>query len=497
MKKQILSIKNDLFLSSVVLGVMLLSLTTRLINLNYNAPFNDEAVYVIVGLMGIFERDWWTYNASVWIPGVQYLYPSLTAIAYNFGGITASRFVNVLLGVFLVETIFLLTSTIHYQISKKDVKSESTLNASTILAGLIAAIIISSSEISLYVSRLATYDMPSFTFLFFSLLLLIHFKPLTSGRRYFYAALFLALSFLTKIITGIYLPLIIVYFYLYAAKIGKSDLEFYKKYFLVPLAVILILFLVISFNSLSIYYSSQQQLSKGELQKISEMIWDNSKYIWGFWLLGTVGLLLKKQFYTWVTLTLSALWIICFHLVTSRTLSMDKHLLLMIGFLAIVSGLGIGNILNFIKPKAFKIPATVLVLIVLAGYSFFSYQKLDKFNTAWQNTYQVENALYPMVKSGDKILTESGSTIILSTYYKNFPPNTSTFDWLEYRHKTGDEAYKMAVRDGYFDLIQLEDTSHFKSEHNAYLSELVKKNMEMNYQLVFDQEGFLIYKRAF
>ena len=89
-----------------LLFLIILSLIVRVVNLNYNSFLNDEAIYVVVGKLGLFNGDWSSYNANAWMAGSQYIFPTLTAVAYFFGGITASRFVNVLFGVLSVMLVY-------------------------------------------------------------------------------------------------------------------------------------------------------------------------------------------------------------------------------------------------------------------------------------------------------------------------------------------------------------------------------------------------------
>lgn len=94
------------FLLFIITG---LSFGLRIYNLNYNSPFNDEAIYIVLGRLGIFQGDWWIYNAASWMAGQPYVYPSMTAIAYMSGGIVASRVLNVLIGLLAIESMFALT----------------------------------------------------------------------------------------------------------------------------------------------------------------------------------------------------------------------------------------------------------------------------------------------------------------------------------------------------------------------------------------------------
>src|SRR6266852_5974158 len=93
----------------VLLLILSVAFAVRFYNLNYNSPFSDEATYIVIGRLGIFQGDWWTYNASAWLAGFPYIYPPMTAIASMTAGILGSRFLNVLLGVLTVEAVFLLT----------------------------------------------------------------------------------------------------------------------------------------------------------------------------------------------------------------------------------------------------------------------------------------------------------------------------------------------------------------------------------------------------
>jgi hypothetical protein len=490
--KKIAALSPDLLFAISAVLLMLLALPFRLFNLHYNSAFNDEAIYIIVGLMGIFERDWWTYNAAAWIPGVQYFYPSMTAIAFSLGGLEGSRFLNVLFSVFTILLIFLLTATIYQKLNKLK-----KITYTQVLASTIAALIVGGSEISHYIARLATYDTPSFMFLFLGLVLLMETKTVRSGNRYFSASLFLSLSYLAKIITGIYLPFIALFFYFQTKSVSKVNSDFYKRYFLIPFLIIFAVFVLFNSGSLFGYYNTQQSLEKASFESIINLVWQKTSLPIIFGLAGLLGFVVRKQLIPAMTLSVAASLIILFHLATSRTLSLDKHLFLFVAFLSMIAGIGLTNLITLFKPQIYKLFTTVVLAAFIAMYWSNSYKNIDFYNKQWKDMSVISEPLKNTVKANDKVLAESGSAVILETYYQNFPPNTSTFDWLEYRNQTGDKAFELAVRDGYFDVIQLESSQNSKSERNAHLSNLVRRSMESNYRLAFDSQGFQIYKRAF
>src|SRR5688500_6963109 len=80
-------------LTTILFGAFLL----RAHNLNYNSPFIDEAMYIVVGKWGFLQKDWLTFDAASWMLGHPYAYTPLTSLAYLSGGIVGSRFLNVIL----------------------------------------------------------------------------------------------------------------------------------------------------------------------------------------------------------------------------------------------------------------------------------------------------------------------------------------------------------------------------------------------------------------
>src|SRR3989344_1864897 len=106
-------------LIALTVMVFIFAFLVRFINLNYNSPFNDEAIYVVVGQSGLFLGDWVSYNAASWMAGHPYFYPSITAIAYKIGGIAQSRFVNVAFGILTLYTIYQIIIILYERGNKK------------------------------------------------------------------------------------------------------------------------------------------------------------------------------------------------------------------------------------------------------------------------------------------------------------------------------------------------------------------------------------------
>lgn len=471
---------------------LLFAMLLRVVNLNYNTPFNDEAIYIVVGKLGLFQGDWYTYNPASWMGGHPLFYPVITALADNLGGIVASRLLNCLLGVLTVETIFFITLFILEEIKP-------TLSTfSKYLGASVSALALTISSTSLYVSRIATYDMPSFYLLFLSitLLFLAWKNPKNSGKWFFFSSLSLAFSYFFKVVAGFYLPFIVLFAFIESRSRGLISLNFWKKYFLYPIIFLFGVYTIFDLGPLITYLKTH---AIREFVEYSEIMKNYQSYVYpltGLIILGNLGLLIQRQWRYLFYLNFCAVWIVLSHLLSHRLATFDKHAYLSIAFFSLVCGCGLGLLVSYLKSTITK----TVVVITLVGYfvlaAIFSYSDANQYNYLWTNTSSISEYLIQNTLPGDKILTESGASTILTLYDYNFPTNITTFDFLEYQKMTGDQAYIQALKDGYFDLIQLENSNAIREniELDTYL--LVKSHME-NYKLSYSNSNFDIYKRIF
>ena len=194
-----------LFYNPLVL-IILAAFLFRVINLNYNTPFLDEAIYIKLGEK-VLEGHWQEESPFSWIGGMPLFYPSLSALFYNIGGLLGSRLLNVLLGTLSVYLLYGFTFKLHLS----DISDNNEF-----IAG-ISAFLLAVMSIPVYLSRLAIYDMLSFTFFLAGLFFLL--SGLADKKHglwqkenfYFLSALSLFLSFLAKYTTLILFPLIAVW----------------------------------------------------------------------------------------------------------------------------------------------------------------------------------------------------------------------------------------------------------------------------------------------
>ena len=460
----------------------------RVINLDYNTPFIDEASSVIIGRMGVFQNDWHTYNAINWFSGHPFFEPVISGITYSVAGITGSRFINVVLGVLTIEAIAVLAVLLTAPVTFR-----------SYLAGLIAGGIVASSSVALYVSRLATYDMKSFFLLVLSLVVLVfttHTKK-NLGKWYFLAFIFLFLSVMAKIIALMYVPLFIGYSYVYARK-DTSKNYYWKRYFLIPIMLVtgvyvtLMLPSIITFGQLQATKETRDTLFI--LQRIAQVI--PYELIAGA--IGAVLMLVFRQGKLLVALLLGAVWILLSHFVTGRAVeTMDKHLFVTIVFLAVIAGIGAANLITASKYTAVRAGMLLAAFALLAMFSFKSYALSQQYNDLWLHSGDATVFLQSHVKSNETILTETGEPVILSLYETNFPANVTTFNWFEYRKKSGTDAYAQAVADGNFHWIELLSDDFANQGSFVDIRKTVKANMKDNYTLVHSSGYSEVYRRNF
>lgn len=478
---------NNWFVISIFL-ILTFSLAVRIVNLNYNSAFQDEATSIIIGRIGVFQGDWWSYNAANWMSGHPVMNPILSGIAYISGGIIGSRLLSVILGVLTIELLIVFTVLIFWPVTPKNY-----------LAGIIAGTIAATAPVSLFVSRMSTYDMKAFYFLFLSLTILVWTRTNNKnlGKWYFLSFVSLFLALFSKFIVIIYIPLFVIYSYLQVRK-NKEKAFYWKRYFFIPLALFLSAYLIYMYLYIFTFAGLQGTKSKFAVTDIIQRIYKDMTY--EIWLaaIGSIVMLLKKQWRLLTILFLAATWILATHIVTQRAVwTMDKHVFISSAFFAVIAGIGISEFIFMFKIRTFRILLIVVTVIGLVVYSKESYIKAQRYNSLWLNTYSTSEYFKKVVTPGDKILIESGTSVILQLYDENFPLNASTFDWFAYSNTSGEKAYAMAVRDGYFNWIELIRENKPKEYALKKLHKTVMGHMNDNYKLIYSNDSSLIYARVY
>lgn len=471
----------------MIVAIFACAFLVRVMNLNYNAPFNDEAIYVVVGRMGVFQGDWQTYNAAGWMAGHPFFYPTMTALSYMTNGIWSSRLFNVLFSLLSLEAIFVITRRL-----------SGLTGIPRQAAGVLALLLLGFATVSLYVARLATYDLPSFTFFLLGVACLLHAQGTRNqGKYYFFAFALLIVGFLTKITVGLYFPFVFIYSYLKARQLGSQNLYYWKRYFVLPFITFALLFGIGNLSNIRSYATSQVGRERNSFALVWQTFWSTTYLVWYAWIPSSVILILKGKIKLWATLSLLSLIILAFHAFSHREPTLDKHVFLTISCLVILIGIAGGEIVKTFQDIKTQIIASGLLFIASIEFAFVSYINLSHFNHLWQNSTPVLSYLSDHVRTGDKLLAEVGAGAILATYDQDSPTNVTTFDWFTYKDLIGDDAYIQAIRDGYFNYIELDGNTQSSGQIHSSLHNYVISSISSTlYQQVFNKKGFLVYERA-
>src|SRR3990167_2719206 len=232
----------------LLIVILLSAFLIRIINLNYNSPFLDEAIYINLGKE--FWKCHWSelFGDISWVGGFPFFYPPVSAIFHAAGGIVATRFFNVILGVGSVFLIYRFTREIFPISSEKESKT----------AGIVASGLMATSTIPIVFSKLATYDA-LLVFLFLAGVVALA-RAVFEGERnaYLTAAVFLFLAFLAKYIAVIYIPLLLLITLYLAVKTKRGEaVEGILTSFWVPLLLLAIIYATTTFSELKGFLSAK------------------------------------------------------------------------------------------------------------------------------------------------------------------------------------------------------------------------------------------------
>lgn len=458
----------------------------RVINLNYNTAFVDEASSILVGKLGVFEGDWWSYNGVSWMSGNPLINPALSGLAYVSGELYGSRLLSAIIGVLTIESVIVLTILI-----VGPDKQESYV------AGLISGFLLAFSPVAIFISRMTTYDMKSFFLMFMCITILqwIKYNRYKSGKWYFISFIFLFLALLAKVIILIYLPLILFYAY-YIVKKDKKMKFYCIRYFMIPALLFIGGYLVLMFFNLFSFAGLQTTKETFSYIDIFLRIYNNVTYELWYALIGGIVLYFTNKKLL-LSLFIMAIWILLSHIVTRRALwTMDKQIFITSAFLIIIAGIGLTELIKSINLFLIKYISIFLLMISFYFYFLNTQHKLVAYNNTWINTLSVEKIMKDKVKNGDKILTETGSPIILALYDLDLPTNITTFSWFNYNNNATISAYKMAVSDGYFDWIELINEEIPREEYTLTIHNYIVNTVKTRYKLIYSDKTSSLYRRV-
>ncbi len=468
--------------------ILLIIFLVRTVSLNYNSPFNDEAAYVVVGKMGLYYGDWESMNPFSWVGGVPFLYPAISGVFYSLGGIVLVRLVSEL---FFIVSLFFFWKMILLLLNLRGKK----LN----IFSLLSVVALGFSPTGYYVSGLATYDMPSFSFFILGLyfLVLASKRVKRQGNHYFRSSLFFILALYFKYTIGLFLPPLIIFSYFYLK--NKKQRQFWLIYFLIPILTGVLMLLLMRLKDLKNFYQGQVKgIEKDSPVEVLEVFFGEAGYTLALFGLGSVGFFVKKKFREWLVIVLVPALILLAHLISLRVPTLDKHVLFASGAFSLIGGLGLSFIYNLTgRSKEIKQDFRAIVAALLVIYCGLSIGRYQQYHQRWKNASKPLDQLENLVNEGDIVLTNFGAPVQLVLLDKVYPTNVFTSDWIYYEGFTGIEAVKKGVGDGYFRTIALDRSADWVSGEGRELCEAIVSNMDEVYSVAWEDEDYAIYLREY
>jgi 4-amino-4-deoxy-L-arabinose transferase-like glycosyltransferase len=459
----------------------------RAANLDYNALFVDEAIYARVGEGFLLGRD--PSNALSYMFG-SFLYPAISAIAVDVGGVLGARFLSVILS--LIAALYVCLSA-------------RRLFGDVACVGAAFLFLVHGPSISL--GQYAVYDMLSVT-----LVAAAFYYTLVAALRergglwlYWLAGVCFALAILAKYIAIAYLPALAAFVVVgRLRKHGRIDALKRPGWVLAVVAalVILIPYGYINLPNLQQAFTGQFSTQIAPREQILRTLLMGSGLVFLMALVGLRGLLLdlrgvvrsRRLIVLVILLGLGAFVLPIYHLVTSNERALWKHEVYTLVFIAPLAAAlfvrvwgGLWRTLVENRPEA-SLYGVFLVAgaVWLLGSAFVSNRS---FHSSWLNFASAIAHLerYMEVEPNDDVLA-SGAPIYEAYLFPDQPdPNGWQDTWgFNYNGNWGEAAMVAAVQDCALDIVILDD--FYTPQVNLLLTPLLEP---AGYRLEFDDRQIL------
>lgn len=445
-------------------------------NLNYNTVFLDEAINAVVGedlLQGNFSRNAVTFHFG------SYLYPALSAILNELGGVTALR---------LASTLTMCLAAVCVYFSTRKLFGHQ--------AGLFSMLLFSFSGSILNLGQLAVYDSVALPFLAAALFFLVAASTSRYYRRHLLivASLCGILATLSKYISLIYLPALfitaLILFWLNETPLRQAVLTL-SIYFVFPIL------LVWSFYAIPYWQELMRVLQEQGFSASPRwlILGKISQEIGLVLLLALTGLALlvstvtKKQNYRspllfgdeqsrlkvntflrsntiWffvLLLLLVCTWLAAplHHWLTGNRHSLWKSCAYSLIFLSPLAGYCVATFVDAVRSRN-RALNLLGVLVLCAGVVYFADHALDSnwsFHQSWPNTTGLMTYLRNSgLDENSRVLAEG---MDIYEYYFDFGADDrevwNNFWYMDYGGVSGQEGALAAIRDRAPDFVIVED----------------------------------------
>jgi 4-amino-4-deoxy-L-arabinose transferase-like glycosyltransferase len=429
--------------------ILLFQASTSLLALR-NTAFQDEALYLLAGrqiFLSWMGKIPYLEPYGLYFSGYPSFYPVIGGVLDFLGGLEAARLFSLLCMLIVTTCVYFMT------IQFFDRRSS-----------LIAAFLFACEGSVLFIGRLATYDAFCLCLLALAVMLSLRASKAASARTLLLMGPLLVLVVAAKYAGLLFVPTVLALLAWWSWK--HKGLE----EMLVRLGIALFSLVVsgfIAFLNLDkqvltgLSFTTTNRASLIETMPIQVM--QHIAVMEGiFFGLGFLGLLLcgRQRLALGLLLFGSALLVPLYHTYKGELISLDKHLAFSMFFLAPLAGFAIAALTNLLQKRSVRlswITALVLCLLTLP----LGLQQARNLYEGWPSSTELTVFLRPRVSQGiSHYLAEDFDVLRYNLKNETDIWQWSSLDYFVYTDKEGHDlsgkaAYKAAIQEGYFDLIEL------------------------------------------
>jgi hypothetical protein len=417
----------------------------------HNTAFIDEATYIYAGGQ-LLQHKATIGQYATYFSGYPNFYPAIAGALNQIGGLEFVRLFSTICMLVVTVCAFLVTNRLFDRGS-----------------AYCAATLFAFTGPVLFLSRLATFDALALVMLALAATLAVTVPSLSVQAATFIAptiGLLLLLAITAKYVALLFMPFVIALLALHAhERQGRPRAIFYTGLAIAGGAVILWFAsgLITSDVLRGIGYTTTARaaLIPAPTSKLLTTILQAGLVIWLLSLVGLVVVSLRQKLVA-IPLLVASLAAPLYHLHSGESTSLYKHMAFAMLFAVPLAGVGLAAAIRHITAlwyslNAIQVTSAIVCLILLA----LAMQSAGaRYNTGWSDTTQLAATMAPLLSNrpvrclceDTKVLQyELAATTeawqYTDPYYFHYQAHGKSL--------VGDAAYIAAIKDGYFDVVEL------------------------------------------
>src|SRR6266567_3334438 len=429
--------------------ILLLQAVTSLLALR-NTVFQDEALYLLAGqqiFLNWMGKTPYLEPYGLYFSGYPSLYPVIGGVLDFLGGLEAARLFSLLCMLIVTTCVYFMTKQLF------DRKS-----------ALIAAFLFTCEGPVLFLGRLATYDALCLCLLALAVMLSLWASKAASTRKLLALGPLLLLAVAVKYAGLLFVPTVLALLAWWSWK-HKGLKEMLARLRIALFSLVVPGFIVF----LSIDKQALTGLSFTTINRVSStntmpnVVIQHIALMEGiFFGLGFLGLLLcgRQRLPTGLLLFGTALLAPLYHTYKGELVSLDKHLAFSMFFLAPLAGFAIASLVGLLQKRSVRLSWFTALALCLLTFPLGLQQARTLYGD-WPSSTQLTTFLRPRVQPGiGHYLAEDSDVLRYNLKNETNIWEWNSLDYFVYTDKkqhdlSGEAAYKAALQEGYFDLIEL------------------------------------------